>query len=33
MNQEELLKLLNKYEQAYYSGEALVSDEEYDALK
>ena len=33
MNQQELLALLNKYEQAYYSGEALVSDEEYDALK
>lgn len=33
MNQTELLQLLNKYEQAYYSGEALISDEEYDALK
>ena len=33
MEQKELLALLNKYEEAYYSGESLVSDEEYDALK
>lgn len=33
MNQQELLKLLNRYEEAYYAGESLISDEEYDALK
>lgn len=33
MNQQEFLNLLKKYEEAYYSGESLVSDEEYDALK
>lgn len=33
MNQQELLELLKRYEQAYYSGESLVSDEEYDAIK
>lgn len=33
MNKEELLTLLKKYEEAYYSGESLISDEEYDALK
>lgn len=33
MNKQELLSLLNKYEQAYYSGESIISDEEYDALK
>lgn len=33
MNKEELLSLLNKYEEAYYRGESLISDEEYDALK
>ena len=33
MNQQEFLDLLRKYEQAYYSGESLISDEEYDALK
>lgn len=33
MNKEELLSLLKKYEEAYYSGESLISDEEYDALK
>lgn len=33
MNQQEFLNLLKKYEEAYYSGESLVSDEEYDVLK
>lgn len=33
MNQQEFLNLLRKYEEAYYSGESLISDEEYDALK
>lgn len=33
MNQQDFLKLLKKYEEAYYSGESLISDEEYDALK
>ena len=33
MNKQELLTLLKKYEEAYYSGESLISDEEYDALK
>lgn len=33
MKQQELLALLKKYEEAYYSGESLISDEEYDALK
>ena len=33
MNQQEFLNLLKKYEEAYYSGESLISDEEYDALK
>lgn len=33
MNQQELLELLNRYERAYYTGESLISDEEYDALK
>lgn len=33
MNQQEMLELLKRYEEAYYSGESLVSDEEYDALK
>ena len=33
MNKEELLSLLRKYEEAYYSGESLISDEEYDVLK
>lgn len=33
MNQQEFLTLLRKYEEAYYSGESLISDEEYDALK
>ena len=32
MNQQEFLNLLKKYEEAYYSGESLVSDEEYDVL-
>ena len=33
MNQQEFLNLLKKYEKAYYSGESLISDEEYDVLK
>lgn len=33
MNQQEFLNLLKKYEETYYSGESLISDEEYDALK
>ena len=33
MNQQEFLNLLKKYEEAYYSGESLISDEEYDVLK
>lgn len=33
MTQQEFLELLNRLEEAYYSGESLVSDEEYDALK
>ena len=33
MNQQEFLNLLKKYEEAYYFGESLVSDEEYDVLK
>lgn len=33
LSKEEFQKLLKGYEQAYYSGESLVSDEEYDALK
>ena len=33
LSKDEMLTLLKKYEQAYYSGESLVSDEEYDALK
>lgn len=33
MNKQEILSLLKKYEEAYYSGESLVPDEVYDALK
>lgn len=33
LNQEQLLQLLQQYEQKYYSGESEVSDEEYDAIK
>ena len=32
-NREEILNLLKSYEQAYYSGESIISDEEYDNLK
>lgn len=33
LGKEAMLALLKTYEQAYYSGEAKVSDEEYDTLK
>ena len=33
LNKDEMLTLLRRYEEAYYSGESKVSDEEYDALK
>ena len=33
LNKDEKLTLLRRYEEAYYSGESKVSDEEYDALK
>lgn len=33
MNKQDLLNLLRTYEEAYYSGEAVITDEEYDALK
>lgn len=33
LGQEAMLALLRTYEQAYYSGESKVSDEEYDSLK
>ena len=33
MKQIDFLNLLKKYEKAYYSGEPLISDEEYDAIK
>lgn len=32
-NKTKLLDLLKSYEKAYYSGESLISDEEYDAIK
>ena len=33
LSKEEFKNLLKRYEEAYYSGESLISDEEYDALK
>ena len=33
MNKQDLLNLLRTYEEAYYSGEAVITDEEYDVLK
>lgn len=33
LSQEAMLALLKTYEEAYYSGESKVSDEEYDSLK
>lgn len=33
ITQEEYIKLLKKYEEAYYKGEPKISDEEYDILK
>lgn len=33
MKKQELLNLLKTYDQAYYSGESVITDEEYDALK
>lgn len=33
LGQDALLALLKTYEEAYYSGESIITDEEYDALK
>lgn len=33
LSKDAMLALLNTYENAYYSGESIVTDEEYDALK
>ena len=33
MNKKDMLKLLKTYDEAYYSGESIITDEEYDVLK
>ena len=33
MNKKDMLKLLKTYDEAYYSGESIITDEEYDTLK